>query len=427
MNRTEFYVDIEDTSGNKLGSGPITTALYWRHEFAMDRAGSFECAIPLADRQALHIETELVLRCFAILPGQGPTEIGVGVVDNIVYEPTPQGMIIRVKGLDEMRYLLDRSVLFLALGGAGSPPTVSHATCISAIQSYAPPGWTFNPDPNVPFNEIIYRFRGESVLNALVQMAQFSKTHFYLSGPQEVTFKSVFTDSGVTCINMPAQGHIQAENVAHISRYSYVRETKDIMTRAYAYGGWYNGVFSDYFIPIGEVNFGLSMGDPDFWPSPKYAGYTDNRTDNWIERDASVAAYGRRERQIQFPQVKVTFFTGGYSNAVWRSLCRLIYNRTVAELDWYGVQAEFYQLQLQNCNQILKPLEYVRVLLNVVEDNRVVFRVDQNLLILQSQIEVTERGVRTTNLEVTNAERYRRTDPYATISFQNWSFNDQYT
>lgn len=427
MNRCEFYIDVEDSSGAKLGSGPITSALYWRQEFAMDQAGAFETVIPLADRQATNIASERVLRCFAIIPGAGPTEIGSGVIDNIAYEPSPQGMMVRVKGLDEMRYLLDRSVLFLALGGSGSPPTVSHATAINSIETYAPSGWNFIPDGSVPFNEIIYRYRGESVLQALVQMAAFSKTHFYLSGPKEITFKSVFTDSGVVCINEPPIGHAQAGNVAFVSKYSYIKETKDIMTRAYAYGGWYNGVFSDYFIPIGEVNYGLSSGDPDYWPSPKYAGYTDNRSDNWIERDASVSAWGRRERQIQFPQVKVTFFTGGYSNEIWRDLCRLVYNRAVADLDWFGVEAEFYQLQLQNCNIILKPLEYARVILNVVEDGRAVFQVDDNLLILSSQIEVSERGVRTTNVELSNAERYRLRDPYATIGFANWQFNDQYT
>lgn len=427
MNRIEFFIDVELANGTKVGSGPITSALYWRHEFAMDQAGQFECAIPLADPQALNIEPERVLRCWVVIPGQGPVEIGSGVVDNMAHEPTNRGTVVRIKGLDEMRYLIDRSVQFLALGGSGSPPYVSHATCVSGIASYAPAGWTFNADGAVPFDQIVFRFRGESVLQACVQLAQFCKTHFYLSAPKTVTFKSTFSPSGVTCINMPPFGHEQAANVARISNYSFIRETKDIMTRVYPYGGWYNGVFSDYFIPINEVNFGLGGSDPDFWPSPRYTGYTDNRTDNWIERDASVAVWGRREKQIQYPNIKVTFFTGGYSNAVWRSLCRLIYNRAVAELDWFGIEAQFYQLQLQNCNQILRPLDTVRVIINEVEDGRTVFKIDENLLILQSQVEVTPRGVRTTNLEVSNAERYRRRDPYATINFANLMFNDQYT
>lgn len=427
MNTVELFVNVEDSSGNRLGSGPITSCVHWRQTKSMDRAGEFEAIIPLADPAAANLTNENVLRAYVVIPGTGTTEIGSGVIDDITYQPTDRGTVAKLTGLDEMRFLNDRSVQFLSLGGSGSPPTVSHATCVAAIMSYAPAGWTYVVDPSPPFDEIIYRYAGESVLQALVQHAQFSKTHFYLSGAKEVTFSSDFTDSGITAMSMPPSGHIQAPSVAYISKFSYHKETKDIVTRIYPYGGWYNGIFSDYFIPINEVNYGLGGGDPDYWPQPKYAGYTDDRTDNWIEKDSAVAIYGRRERQVQYPQVKVTFFTGGYSNEIWRDLCRLIYNRAVAELDWMSVAAEFYTLELQNCAQVLQPLTTIRVIIQQVENGRVVFRVDQNLLILESTIEVTPGGLRTTKLEVTNAERYRRLDPWATVLFNNRYFDDQYT
>jgi len=428
MRRLQYFIDVEDESGNKLGNGPITSAIYWRQEYAMDQAGEFETRIPLADPVAQYIDSENLLRCYVIIPGTGRVEVGSGVCDNIAYEPTRDGMTIRVKGLDELRYLRDRSVLFLALGGSGSPPTVSHATAISSIASYAPAGWTITADPSPPFDNLIFRFRGQSVLQALVEMAVWSKTHFYLSGSKTITFSSNFSASGVTCIDHPPQGHAQNDDIAFISKYSYIKETKDLFTRGYPYGGWYNGIFQDYFIPaVNEVNMGLSSGDPDYWPSPRYSGYTDNRTDNWLEKDSAKAIWGLRERQFQYQEIKITFFTGGYSNAIWRSLCRMMYGRAIAELDWYGVESEYYQLQLQNCNQILRPLQTVRTMINVIEDGRSVFRVDDNLLIIKSQIEVSGAGIRTTNLEVTNAERYRKTDPYTTVDFANLKFNDQYT
>lgn len=424
----ELFINVENASGTRQGSGPITGAIYWRQTKAMDRAGEFEAVLPLSDPAAANIQAEYVLRAYAIIPGTGTVEIGSGVVDDISYEPTERGTIVRLKGLDEMRYLADRSVLFLALGGSGSPPTVSHATCVAALETYAPSGWTFVEDSSPPFDEIIYRYGGESVLQALIQHANFSKTHFYLSGAKEVTFSSTFSDSGITAISMPPQGASQSSQVAFISKYSYRKETKDIITRIYPYGGWYNGIVSDYFIPgVNEVNYGLGGGDPDYWASPKYTGYTDNRTDNWIEKDSAVAIYGRRESQIQYPQVKVTFFTGGYSDEIWRDLCRLIYNRAIAELDWRGLAAEFYTLELQNCSTVLQPLTTIRVMIQQAEDNRSVFRVDENLLILESTIEFSQGGLRTTKLEVTNAERYRMLDPWATVLFNNRYFDDQYT
>lgn len=427
MQRLEYYIQIENSSGTKQGSGPVTSVLYWRSTFAMDRAGEFSCAILLADPQAPYLINENLLRCFAVIPGVGPTEIGSGVIDDIKFRLTPAGMAAEITGLDEMRYLIDKSVKFLSLGGSGSPPTVSHATCVSSIASYAPAGWTFNADGSVPFDEIIYRYVGESVLNATIKLAEFCKTHFYLSAAKTITFKSTFTSSGVIAICKPPFGFTSSPSTCRISQFTYAKETKDIITRIYPYGGWYNGIFTDEFIPaVNDVNYSLGGGDPDYWASPKYAGFTDNRSDNWIENDAAKTAYGLRERQVQYPQIKVTFFTGGYSNEIWRDLCRLIYNRAVADLVWYGLEAEFYSLKLENCTTILKPLQTIRVQINQVEANRRVFNVDDDLLILSSTIEVTGQGIRTTALEVTTAERYRRSDPYATVDFTNRFFDDQY-
>jgi hypothetical protein len=423
----QYFINVENSSGARLGSGPITSAQYWRSTFSMDQAGMFETAIPLADPAAAQLANERVLRCFAVLQ-DGVTEVGSGVIDDIKYIQSSQGTIAEIRGLDDCRFLADRSVQFLALGGTGSPPTVSHATCISSIATYAPVGWTFNADPSPPFDEIIYRFRGQSVLRALSDIAEFTKTHWYLSAPKTITFLSDFVSSGITAIRHPPFGTNQDPDTVQISQFSYAKETRDIMSRVYPYGGWYNGVFSDYFIPgVNEVNYDLDPIDPDYWPSPKYSGYTDNRTDNWIEKDSTVAAFGRRERYMQWQQVKVTFFTGGYSDEIWRDLCRLVYNRAVAELDWYGVEGEFYTLHLADCHTVLRPLQYVRVMIDSIENNRQVFKFDQNMLILQSTVEVTRHGIHTTKVEVTNAERYRRMDPYTVIPFQNLAFNDQFT
>lgn len=427
-NRIEFYVDVEEQDGTKIGSGPITTASYWRQTYAMDQSGEFETFIPLADEAADNIENEKILRCYAVIPGTGTVEIGSGFVDNISYNQDKRGAWgMHIKGLDETRLLLDRSVVFLQLGGSGSPPTISHSTSISSVGTYAPAGWTFTADTSPPFDKVMYRFRGQSVLNAFVELAEFSKTHFYLSAAKTLTFLSDFSSSGITATNEPPQGHSYDDDICFISNLSYEKETKDIATRMYAYGGWYDGFFTDVFIPCGEVNYNLSGGDPDYWPSPKYTGYTDDRTNDWIEKDSSKTTYGLRERAIQYEQVKVTFFTGGYSNEIWRELCRLIYNRTVAELDWFSVEGQFIDVRLQNCTTILKPLSTIRLMVNIVEGNRSVLQLDDNFLILASSIEVNSRGVRTVEVSLTDVERYRRRDPYATVGFKNRGFNDQYS
>ena len=48
----EFYIDIEDSAGNKLGPGPISGAAKWTYTARMDRAGAASLEMPAADPTA---------------------------------------------------------------------------------------------------------------------------------------------------------------------------------------------------------------------------------------------------------------------------------------------------------------------------------------------------------------------------------------
>ncbi len=146
-----------------------------------------------------------------------------------------------------------------------------------------------------------------------------------------------------------------------------------------------------------------------------------------MEHDANKITYGLRSKAIQYPNVKVTFFTGGYSDEIWRDLARLIYNRTIAELDWYSLEAQFFTLELKDCATILKPLQTIKVEIDIIEGGRNVLHINDNFLILSSTVTIDASGMRTTTLEVTDAERYRRMDPYTTVGFQNLHFNDVFS
>ena len=62
----QFYIDVLDVQGNKLGSGPITSASGWRSTARMDRAGDFSFTLPASDDKAALIQEKRRVRCMAI-------------------------------------------------------------------------------------------------------------------------------------------------------------------------------------------------------------------------------------------------------------------------------------------------------------------------------------------------------------------------
>ena len=414
LNQKELlgWIDIDDETGTRVGSGPITNILSFKATKSMDRAGTFEALIPMSDPQATLLATDYTITCYALVNGE-VTEIGGGRITEMEYTPTRQGTALRITGFDLLEELSQRTVQFLSLGTSG---TVDHETAIDAIAAYAPAGWTINEDPSPPFDDIIYRFSGESVLQALILMNEYFRTHFKLSSNRTINITNTFTDSGMIAIDAPVIGYAPDPAVCYISKFKFTKEINEIFSRIYPYGGWYNGVFYDWFITLDDSTVG------------PYTGYTHSRSNNWIQKTDVHTTYGQIDRQVQYPQIKVTFFTGGYSAAIWEDLCNLVYNRAVADLELYGIQGQFYTLELANCNAILEPLESIRVIINRTEGGNQVFDVDATFFILESTIELSEGGIRTTKLEIADIDRYLRTDPFAIAgpSYKNRFFNDQY-
>ncbi|HRJ45250.1 MAG TPA: hypothetical protein PL105_25345, partial [Caldilineaceae bacterium] len=77
-----FWIDIENSSGTRQGSGPITSALYWRSVRRLDRAGEFAFEMPATDSRASLVTARMVARCKMVIAG-AVVEVGAGIVDSI--------------------------------------------------------------------------------------------------------------------------------------------------------------------------------------------------------------------------------------------------------------------------------------------------------------------------------------------------------
>ena len=95
MSESTFRIDIENSSGNRLGSGPITSAAQWTYTARMDKAGEFSFRMPATDAQASIVQRKRIARAWALVGGAW-VEVGAGIIDNIVRRPQADGTVMLV-------------------------------------------------------------------------------------------------------------------------------------------------------------------------------------------------------------------------------------------------------------------------------------------------------------------------------------------
>ena len=378
------YLDIENIAGQRQGSGPITSADFWRCTARMDRAGEFEFEMPATDPKAFAVQKKRIVRAYAILNGQR-VEVGAGIIDYIEKIPQPDGkVVLRVSGDDLVRELTYRSVLDLALYTGGNP--VTHAAAVAAVEAYAPAGWTFTADGSPPHNAIYGYFNGETVLQGAIKVADKSQNHFYKGDGRSLIFASVFTSSGVRAIQ--AKGELVA-NTCAITELTQSVDTYDLITRIYPRGS-------------GNANVQLTLRATS---RSAPSGYTLNAAQNYIEHDASVATYGVIERQVDFRDIGPIENTAtdiqSAANALFDAALETLQQRSTE------LEQETYALQVEGCSQLLRPMQSIRL---AYRDLPAGLNINDDLNILESTWQVDNNGIQTTDLVVSNVDRWPRSD-----------------
>lgn len=383
----QFYVDIEDSSGNKLGGGPVASVQQWRYTARMDRAGEFSFAFAANDPQASIVQSRRIARAKARINGAW-VEVGAGVIDNIETVPGNDGRVSLVaSGMDLIRELSYRTVGTLEIGaGAGA----THAAALTAIGALAPSGWTFTPAAS-PDNDYIYaRYGGESVLGALVYLAERTQTHFYRTTNRTLVFTSDFTDSGVRAIQ--AQGDLAAEQCAIRSLRRTV-DTHELLTRITPYGSGQ-----------GEARLTLAATSRS---AP--VGYTLNAASNYIENDTATSAYGL----VNFPEIEFKEITPiSNTDADLEAAADMLFDAALEELRRRSTLAEqeTYSLSVAGCSQLLRPMQTLRL---VYRDPNQNININEDLYILEATWEIDQNQIQTTDLVVSSDDRWPVSDVVA--------------
>ena len=387
-----WRIDVLDSSGNVLGPGPITSAAGWESTARMDRAGTFSFEMPASDSKSSLVEPLRIVRCYALVGGAW-TEVGAGVVERIETQIGDDGGVtLRVSGSDMLALLSNFSPIQYYLDGSTVLPVgaVTHAQAVSGLE---PNDWTFVPDAAPPVNDLTGRWNYETTLQACVSLAAKCQTHFYLSGFQEVTFTSAFSDSGVRAVR--AGGDL-GSGLAAIVGISRIEDASEVISRVIAFGA-------------GNADARLTM-IPATRTVP--AGYTvETFPLSWyraLVHTATESAYGYRLRIVQFKDISPISST----DADVQAAANALFDQAYRYLSQRLMPAEFYSLTVAQCPVLLRPMQTIRV---VCRDTTQNVDIDADLLILEATTAATADGPQTTRLTVATVDRYPDSDSGAVV------------
>ena len=392
---TEFYIDVRNPDGSRVGSGPIVSATGWSSTRRMDRAGKVSFAVPMSDRKSELLRSKQRVTCYRFGAG-GPEYVGGGIIDQLEIDPREDGGVeLAVSGNDMLRELMRRSVHFLALRSGWNP--MSHTNALAAIAAYAPTGWTFIPAAGA--GDVYYQFNGSSVLNALTKLAELSDSHFYLSGEREVTFQTGFDASGIRAVEAPLVQPEEMDNVSFLANFALEEESYDRISRIYPYGHGTRGA---------ALNLSSTTRTAP-------AGYTLDKANNFLRHDATETEYDRDERLIQWYDIEPLDADDDdvSTPAEVEAAANQLFDRALAELSRRIYAKQTYKLALAFCPLSLRPLQNLRCVFRRALDGRNVVNVNQLLNILEATTDIDEEGLRTTGLTVAVVDRYpeRETNP----------------
>lgn len=383
----DFYIDIENASGARQGSGPIISATSFRVTRRVDAAGDFQFEIPATDPQAAEVQHLRFVRCKAFINGAW-REVGDGIIESISRRVGSDGrLMLTISGGDRVRELAWRTVGNLKLESGGA--AVSQMSAVFNIGLLAPAGWTFgtisSPD------DVYARFAGESVLSALILVATKTYCHFYYEGNKILTYDSSFTDSGIAAVAAPSE---LTSTTCAITDLEILEDSHDVVTRIYPYGGGQ-----------GDVRLNLWPGNSTLAPGLLLSGktYSMSRANNYIECDTATSQYGLISRTVEFKDVAPLSNTDSHLSAAATALK----NAAIRWLNQHLAPVETYRLTIAPFGQVLRPMQSIRL---IYADVLAGVNINRQLNILETTYEISAAGIHTVGLTVSTGERLPYTD-----------------
>lgn len=261
---------------------------------------------------------------------------------------------------------------------------------LAQIIALAPSGWSLDTTNGYAATQgaIYARFAGESVLTALVKIGQALGEHFYAgSGRTVVWTQDDRNASGVRAVRVASATAAEgADELALLVDLEQVAESYDLVTRVYPFGA-------------GQGRTRLTLAAST---DAAAAGYTVDRDDNYIERDAAVTAYGQIERYVQWKEIAPISNTSADLEAAANALQA----QATEWLERNSAVYSSYRLRVAKLDQAVEPGETIRVVFHEWDDGYHAINIDADLVVLESTTEIDMDGIRTVGLQVATVDRW---------------------
>lgn len=390
MQIRNFWVDIENSSGTKIGKGPLRASGF-RNSDHLSASGEFNFVVSAADPNISALAQKRVAICKYVDHAGDVQVFGGGVIEKIVRKVQPDGsMILVVSGNDLARELTYRSVGTLDLSGIGGAGV---ADAPDQVMAFAPAGWSISDGSTL--SNFYAGFDGESVLWSLVRISARSGEHWRLGSGRNVEWigpASTFEASGIRAIQQ-VNDPVKAETASGIALITSLEEESDaaeLISRV---------------IPRGSGNGGASLTLFAATDSPPI-GYTLDTALNYVKRDDTEATYGRIERALDFKDI------GPLSNTTpdVQAAANMLLQASVEHLRRYGEPQEFYRVGLANVGQILKPGTTIHLVYRGRVDDSVVYDLNNVFNIVEAEREITAEGIETISVVIATIDRLPMSD-----------------
>lgn len=252
-NGVALWIDVRDSSNNKLGPGPLTEIVGWSNVRRLNRAGEFSVDFP-ATYARLHqlegdgnplLHTDRYLYCYGILNGD-VTLLGAGIVKEIELVRRAGGApTIAVSGPDLMGELRQVTVYSAArpwqVDIENSTDAPDDLITTYAVTPALPDDWTITGG-NPTDTAVTAKFVHATLLSALIDIGSKIGEYFRLGSSnngRELVWlgpPSAFVDCGVRA--ELSVDPIAIENnlaICLITNISEIKDAWDLYTKAFAF------------------------------------------------------------------------------------------------------------------------------------------------------------------------------------------------
>lgn len=336
--------DVYDSTGNRQGSGPVTTLESVSVKKILDGCGTIQFSTPATDPNAINLLTLRRRIRIHIEDGDNYRELCRGVILKRELNDSSSGPTFTFTCSDNLEELKFRNTL---IGRTYSQQTIS--TVVNALAALVP-GWSATIEVGIASRLIDARFDGVSVLKALQSICQNNGVHLRVGSGSVVEVGEFGQLSTLSIMNTSAVTPELIDNtgVAIVESIDAGEDAEDIV---------------NWIVPLGAGEDAAALKLKRSTRTSPYTietGTGPNGRTYWFMRDtSSTALYGQVRKVVMFKDI--TPISNSATDKI--NAANQLYDAAAAYLQRAGVAQNNYSVRILNvgAENTIKPGDKINV------------------------------------------------------------------